>query len=294
MKKILMFLFLSVMAYGRLEVATTIFPVYDGVKIIGGDRVEVSLLVRPGIEPHSFEPSPRDMVRLNKSDVFLYLDDSMETWIHRFEKNIDVDTVGVAKGIEFREDEEGKSHNHNHSYDPHIWLDPILYIEIVKNISEELTKRDPDGSDYYRKNYENYRERLMDLHKKTEEVVSVSRYKKIIYAGHFSFGYFIRRYDLEYISVYKNYSPNANISPKDLKNIIEEVKRSGQKYIYQEALVNSKTAELISRETGTEVLMLHQLGGISKDEMSKNYGYIDLMEKNINELRKGLGYEKDN
>lgn len=291
MKKIILFLLLSIAAYGRLEVATTIFPVYDAVRVIGGDRVEVSLLVKPGVEPHSFEPSPRDIARINKSDVFLYLDESMETWIEKFRRNVEVDTVSTAEGISLMGMEEDHSHEddgHHHDKDPHIWLDPLLYAEVVSNITGELVRRDPENSDYYRENLKTYKKELEKLDSDIKDAFSSSKHKKIIYAGHFSFGYFTKRYDLEYISVYKNLSPNANISPKDLKMIIEVVTASKQNYIFQEALVNSKTAKLISSETGAEILMLHQLGGVTKEDMNNNKTYITIMRENLASLRKGL------
>lgn len=291
MKKIILFLLLSIAAYGRLEVATTIFPVYDAVRVIGGDRVEVSLLVTPGVEPHSFEPSPRDIARINKSDVFLYLNENMETWIEKFEKNVEVETVSASHGIPLMSMEEEKDHSHeghHHHMDPHIWLDPLLYIEVVENITEELEGRDPENAPYYRENFKNYRRELENLSGEIEMALSTSTHKQIIYAGHFSFGYFTRRYNLEYISVYKNLSPNANISPRDLKKVIEVVEGSGQRYIFQEALVNSKTAKLISDETGVEVLMLHQLGGVTKDDLKNEKSYLILMRENLENLKKGL------
>lgn len=291
MKKIILFLLLSIAAYGRLEVATTIFPVYDAVRVIGGNRVEVSLLVTPGVEPHSFEPSPRDIARINKSDVFLYLNENMETWIEKFKKNVEVDTVSATHGISLMSMEEEEEHSHeghHHHLDPHIWLDPLLYIEVVENITEELEGRDPENALYYRENFQNYKRELEKLNGDIEVVLSASTHKQIIYAGHFSFGYFTRRYNLEYISVYKNLSPNANISPRDLKKVIEVVEGSGQNYIFQEALVNSKTAKLISAETGVEVLMLHQLGGVTKDDLKNEKSYLILMRENLENLKEGL------
>ena len=292
MKKIILFLLLSIAAYGKMEVATTIFPVYDAVRVIGGDRVEASLLVSPGVEPHSFEPSPRDIARINKSDVFLYLNENMETWIEKFKKNVEVDTVSTSQGIalmSMEEEEDDHSHEgHHHHMDPHVWLDPLLYIHVVENITEELERRDPKNSLYYRGNFENYRKELEVLSGDIQRTLSASTHKQIIYAGHFSFGYFTKRYNLEYISVYKNLSPNANISPRDLKKVIEVVDASGQNYIFQEALVNSKTAKLISTETGVEVLMLHQLGGVTKEDLKNEKSYLIIMRENLKNLKKGL------
>ncbi|GLI55250.1 periplasmic divalent manganese/zinc-binding lipoprotein [Propionigenium maris DSM 9537] len=291
MKKIILFLLLSMAAYGKLEVATTIFPVYDAARVIGGDRVEVSLLVTPGVEPHSFEPSPRDIARINKSDVFLYLNEEMETWIEKFRRNVEVETVSTSQGIPLMSMEEDDDHSHeghHHHLDPHIWLDPLLYIKVVENITQELERRDPENAHYYRENFKIYSRELEKLSEDIVETLEGSTHKQIIYAGHFSFGYFTRRYGLDYISVYKNLSPNAEISPKDLKKVIEVVAASGQRYIFQEALVNSKTAKLISNETGVEVLMLHQLGGVTRDDLKRKKSYLIIMRENLENLRKGL------
>lgn len=291
MKKIILFLLLSMAAYGKLEVATTIFPVYDAARVIGGDRVEVSLLVTPGVEPHSFEPSPRDIARINRSDVFLYLNEEMETWIEKFRRNVEVQTVSTSQGIPLMSMEEEDDHSHkghHHHLDPHIWLDPLLYIKVVENITQELERRDPENAHYYRENFKIYRRKLEKLSEDIVETLEGSTHKQIIYAGHFSFGYFTRRYGLDYISVYKNLSPNAEISPKDLKKVIEVVAASGQRYIFQEALVNSKTAKLISDETGVEVLMLHQLGGVTRDDLKRKKSYLIIMRENLENLRKGL------
>ncbi len=291
MKNIILFLLLSMAAYGKLQVATTIFPVYDAARVIGGDRVEVSLLVTPGVEPHSFEPSPRDIARINKSDVFLYLNEEMETWIEKFRRNVEVDTVSTSQGIPLISMEEAEDHSHkghHHHLDPHIWLDPLLYIKVVENIAREFEGRDPENAHYYRENFETYRRELKKLSEDIRDTLEGSTHKQIIYAGHFSFGYFTRRYELDYISVYKNLSPNAEISPKDLKKVIEVVAGSGQNYIFQEALVNSKTAKLISDETGVEVLMLHQMGGVTREDLKRKKSYLIIMRENLENLRKGL------
>lgn len=295
MKRLILFLMVTSIIYGKMNVATTIFPVYDAVKVVGGDKVDTTLLIKPGIEPHSFEPSPRDISEINRSEILMYLDDSMETWIHKFESNIETLVFRVSEGVAFMEEEEEEDdhghHHHHHSRDPHIWLDPVRYMEVVENIYEKLVEIDGENKDYYNANYEEYIEKLEDLHEGYEDMARNVRYKKIIYAGHFSFGYMVDRYDLEYETVYKNFSPNSGISPRDLQKIIVVVRESGQGYIYQEALVNSKTADLISEETGADILLLHQLGGVSKDEYKDGMGYLEIMMDNLNNLKKGLGYE---
>ncbi len=158
----------------------------------------------------------------------------------------------------------------------------------MENITQEFERRDPQNAHYYRENSSLYIKELEKLNADIVETLEGSTHKQIIYAGHFSFGYFTRRYGLDYISVYKNLSPNAEISPKDLKKVIEVVAASGQRYIFQEALVNSKTAKLISNETGVKVLMLHQLGGVTREDLKKNKSYLIIMRENLENLKKGL------
>ncbi len=296
--RIILFLLIATISFGQMNISTTIFPVYDGVKEIGGDKVEVTLLVKPGVEPHSFEPTPRDIININNSDRLFYLDESMETWIEKFKKNVSTETFSVSKGITFNvlEEEEDDDHDHHHhhhhdSKDPHIWLDPVRYQTVIKNIYMELSKLDPKNKSYYEVNYNNYIDRLKKLDDEFNNLSKNVRFNTIYYAGHFSFGYFTERYNLKYVSIYKNLSPNAGISPKDMQRIIKLLKDSNQEYFFKEALVNSKASTLIAEETSLKPLLLHQMGSISKKELKENLSYMDLMNLNLENLKRGLRYE---
>lgn len=283
----ILFLLITSIAFGKPRVMTTIFPVYDGVREIGGDRVEVDMLIKPGSDPHSFDLSPRDIARVEKSDALIYLSEGMEVWIDRVTSG-----VGSLKSYELVHLEpHNHSHGHDHSDDdPHIWLDPIEYIDVLERVKDILIETDLDGRGYYTDRYIAYKSQLEELDRDIKETISKSRYDTIIYAGHYAFGRFSNRYGLKYITPYKNTSPNGNITPRALKNLIDAIEASGQRYIYKESLVNSKISRVLEDEVGVKTLELHQMGSISKSELEEEKTYLIIMRENLENLKKGLEY----
>lgn len=293
----------------KLEVVTTLFPTYDFAKEIGKNRVNVSLLLPPGVESHTFEPKPSDIVKINKADVFIYTGKYMEPWVEDilkgvFNKNLAV--VDASKGIKLMDDEEHEEedeyhkegehheeeHEHGHHYhgakDPHIWLDLGNDQIIVDTIAAVLAEKNPVNRDFYLKNAEEYNAKLADLDKRFKETLSTAKHKTIIYGGHFAFGYFAKRYGLEHVSPYDGFSPNAEPNPKAIVVLINKMKQSGMKYVYYEELLDPKVARTISQETGAKLELLHGAHNVSKDELDRGVTFINIMEDNLEKLKVGL------
>ncbi len=307
---------------GKVEVVTTLFPTYDFAKQIGKDKVNVSLLLPPGVESHTFEPKPQDIVRITKADVFIYTGKFMEPWAEDMIKGVsnkNLVVVDASKGIELSgeedhdeelehhgeegkhheegEDHEGEEHaehqaeEHGHQHggkDPHIWLDLANAQVMVNTITQALAQKDPKNRAFYLNNAKEYNEKLADLDKRFKETLSTCKHKTIIYGGHFAFGYFAKRYGLEHVSPYDGFSPNAEPSPKAIAELINKLKRLGIKYIYFEELLDPKVARVISQETGARLELLHGAHNVSKDELSRGRTFIDIMEDNLKKLRVGL------
>jgi zinc transport system substrate-binding protein len=300
---------------GKVEVVTTLFPTYDFVKQVGRDKVNVSLLLPPGVESHTFEPKPQDVVRINKAGIFIYTGKYMEPWAEDILKGISnkkLLVVDASKGIELmaeddhdeesehhegeaehnEEDHHDGEHEHGHHHhagkDPHIWLDLANDQIMVDTIARALAKKDPVNSDFYLKNAEEYKAKLADLDRRFKETLSTAKYKTIIYGGHFAFGYFVKRYGLEHDSPYEGFSPNAEPSPKAIAELINKLKTSGIKYIYYEELLDPKVARVIAQESGAKLELLHGAHNVSKDELNKGVTFIDIMEENLNKLKVGL------
>ena len=281
----------------KLKVVTTLFPLYDFARHIGREKVKVNLLLPPGVESHAFEPRPADIKRIQDSDIFLFTNKLMEPWVGGLLKGIDTRSltiVDTSKGITLLQrtinhgDEEHAHADELGSPDPHIWLDLSNAIKMVETTATEFIAKDPQDKDFYTKNSYEYNKRLEELDKKYKNMLSRCRKRVIIHAGHFAFGYLAKRYGITYVSAYKGFSPDAEPTPKRLVEITKNVRKYGVKYIYYEELVAPKVANVIAKETGCGLLLLHGAHNVTREEMDSGVTFISLMEKNLENLKAGL------
>ncbi|MCQ4925345.1 zinc ABC transporter substrate-binding protein [Tissierella carlieri] len=296
---------------GRLKIITTLFPQYDFVKEIGKDKVDVNLLLPSGVESHSYEPTPKDMVDIKNADIFIYTGEYMEPWAKKIADNIEgynLIITDASEGVELleghgheedehegheNEEDENEDHAHDHSdKDPHIWLDPIYAQKMIDNITVALTKADKENKEFYIKNAEEYKKQLDLLDKEIAEALEKVNSKKVIYGGHSAFSYFARRYNLEFITPYNGFSPNAEPTPKMIIELIKNIEDAGVKSIFYEELIDPKVAKIISSETGAKMILLHGAHNLSKEEIESDVRYIDIMKGNLERLKEGLGYEE--
>ena len=289
----------------KIRIVTTLFPTYDFSKEIGKDKVEVKLLLPPGIEAHSYEPTPKDIAEINNANIFIYTGDLMEPWVKKLlsslnNKNLKI--VDVSKNIELKEFDFEDEHNdkdiheneeeHIHGKDPHIWTDPILAKIIVQNIADSIIEVDLANKSFYDGNKIIYDNKLDSLDTEFKNLVKKSLKKEIVSGGHFVFGYLFERYGLTYHSAYEGFSPNAEPTPKQLKSLKETIAETHTKYIYYEELIEPKLAKLLSNELGLQLLLLHGAHNISKEELAKGTSYYEIMLKNIENLKLGLDYNE--
>lgn len=281
----------------KINIVVTIFPLYDMAKNIGKEKVYVTKILPAGVEAHSFEPKPEDILKINKSDIFFYLDKNFETWATNILKGINdkKPTIKeVSEGIELKElsstdpDHEHTTSHKPHKLDPHIWLDFENAEKMVDNITKTLSSVDPENTSFYENNAQIYKEKLRDLDKKYKDSLKNCQSREIIYVGHFAFGYLSKRYGLKYITVYKGLSPDEDPSPKTLSKIIKYIKSNNVKSIFYEEYISPRMAEMISQETNTKLFKLNGGHNVSKEELEKNIGFIEIMENNLTNLRLGL------
>jgi zinc transport system substrate-binding protein len=299
------FLLLLLPAYtghcqAKLKVVASIFPLYEFAREVGGNRSEVALLLPPGAEAHSWEPKPGDIAKISKADVFIYLGASMEPWVEKVltaSRGKEVRVVEAGRGLhllktEHPEKEHGKpGHSHGYSHgenlDPHIWLDFHLDRMIVEAIAHAFAEKDPAHKETYQKNSERHQARLKDLDQKYRASLSNCRHRKLILGGHAAFAYLAKRYGLEQISL-SGVSPNAEPTPKRMAEVIEVTRKAGSRYIFSEEMVNKKLAQALAREAGVSVLILNPGANLTREEGKDKLTFIDLMENNLANLRKGL------
>jgi len=298
----------------RIAVVTSLFPLYDFTRNIGQNKADVTLLLPPGVEAHTFEPRPADIVRINSADIFVYTGRFMEPWVDNLlksitNKNLTVvdssDGINLIEGAYQHEEDAGQQsrnetneappvHNQMHTghqlgrMDPHIWLDFSNAQKIVDNICAAMVEKDPLNKDFYLKNAEDYKLKLDELDRQYRLTLQQCKYRTVIDAGHFAFGYLARRYNLIFISAYKGFTPDSEPTPKNMAELIEKIKLSGVKYLYFEELISPKVAEMLAKETGVKLLSLNGAHNISKDAMTRGDAFISIMQKNLENLKKGL------
>ncbi len=287
---------------GKLIVVATLFPLYDFARNIAGDLADVRLLLPPGAEPHSFEPRTSDMVMLNHADIFIYTNKFMEPWAEKLLKGTEsrrFSVVDASMGVRFIDGSidgaEGrktgqKTTGHEHAVqgaDPHIWLDFSNAQKMVDTIATALITRDPSNKDFYRNNADAYKSQLKALDKEYQKGLANCKRKIFISGGHYTFGYLANRYQLRYRAAY-GFSPDAEPTAKNLADISKTLRQEGLTHLFYEELLSPRIADTIAKETAATLLKLHGAHNISKEEFIGNRSFIELMERNLDNLLTGL------
>lgn len=290
----------------KISIVTTLFPQYDFAKQIAGEFADVTLLLPPGVEPHSYEPTPKDMTSIQNASLFIYTSEIMEPWVKKMTSSLSIDHVTIleaAKNIvllEGHDEHEGEVHegeiteadnqpaDEHSAYDPHVWTDPQNALIMVDNITAALSTADPSHSADYAANATAYKEELKALDLKIKTSLDKVPDKDIVYGGHSALTYFANRYQLHIHTAYESMSPDAEPTSKKVAELIDYVKANKVQAIFYEELVNPRIAEVVSNETGAEMLLLHGAHNISADEIKANVTYIQIMEGNLKSLKKGL------
>ena len=311
----------------KIKVVATIFPVYDFLREIGGDKIDLTMLMTPGAETHSYEPTPKDMTTVSNADFFAYVGGDSDEWVDKIldgNKNDKMKVVTLmdcvktvdeehVEGMEEEhdhdhdEDVDGKDdsdkdkdehdehdeHDHNHDgdepeQDEHVWTSPKNAIEIVKKLTSELSKVDPDNANYYKENSKNYIKKLENLDKKFEDVVKNGKRKEIIFGDRFPFRYFVDRYGLKYYAAFPGCSTDTEASASTVAFLTNKVKEDKIPVIFHIELSNNKIAKSIAEATGAKMLQLNAVHNVTKEDFEKGETYLSLMEKNLKPLEEAL------
>ena len=276
----------NVVSSNKIKIITTLFPLYDFAKEIGGDKVEVSLLLPPGIEAHAYEPKPSDILKINESDIFVYTGRFMEPWAEDVIKGIankNIIIVDSSNNIELLKDEEDE----HGGVDPHIWLGLNNAEIMVDNIAKALIEKDLNNTEYYKNRATEYKNKLFQLDNQYKSDLAKCESKEIVYGGHYAFGYMTKRYGLTYISA-QGFSPDSEPTAKDLIDLIEQIKNHNIKYVFYEELASPKIAETLTKETNTKMLLLNGAHNITKEDYENNISFLSIMNENLVNLKIGL------
>lgn len=279
---------------GKLNIVTSIYPIYDLTKEVAGDNANVIMLLSPGVEIHDFEPTPQDIISIENSNLFLYTGDELEPWAKTVISGIDntEHIKNISTGISLIENDENE---HKHSsldkhekYDTHIWLDPQKSIQIVENIKNELCQKDPNNKNYYENNAKTYISKLQKLDNEISNLVANSNNKEIAFGGPFSYIYFLKKYNLNYISAYDSCGEEGEPSIEKISQVIKEIKEKNIPVIFYKELSSGQIANTISSETGAEKLEFHSIHSVTQKDLENGETYLSLMYRNLENLKKAL------
>ncbi|MEO5361548.1 MAG: metal ABC transporter substrate-binding protein [Nitrospirota bacterium] len=268
-------------ANAAIKVAASIYPLANFAKQVGGSLIDVETIIPAGVEPHEFEPAPKDIRRIYSSRVFIFNGAGIDLWAEKIAPDLEkngVLMVNMTSGITLQ-------HQHGRT-DPHVWLDPVLAQKEVEIIREAFIKADPENGQTYRANAEAYLGKLRAVDKKFTDGLKSCAARKIV-VTHGAFAYLARRYNLETL-VLSGLSPSEEPSPRRLGEAVKTARAQGIKHIFFESLVSPKIAETVAREIGASTLVLNPLEGLTPADAKAGRDYISIMEDNLKNLRIAL------
>ena len=303
---------------GKLQIVTTLFPYYDFARAIAQDRADVTLLLSPGREAHSFEPTPLDAVTISEADVFLYNGGEGEYWVEsmldaagehiavasRMMDYVDALNEEYVEGMQGADghdhDHEHGSHDHDHDheedehdsdeieYDEHIWTSPKNAVVLCRAVCDAICKADPANEDFYRTNCDDYCAQLEALAARFSALCESAPRRLLIFADRFPMLYFCREYGLDYRAAFHGCSGDTEPSLATIKFLIDKVEDENIPVVYTIDFGTKKVAAVVSECTGAAIETLYSMQTVSRADFDAGETYLTLMERNFEALRKGL------
>lgn len=282
-------------------IITTLFPFYDITSKLVADKAEISLLLPPGVESHSFEPTPQDTIKIQEADIFIYTGDIMEPWVKDIVANLpdSVTVIDASKGINLIKSQDDHSHEDEHGHenethkdsqnnlDPHFWLNFNNTITATNTIYTAIANLNLIDKNMLENNYTKLTQDFTELNNRYKNALSQCRNKTILQAGHRTFEYLATAYNLEYITT-EELSPNSETSAQDIAKLVQAIKKNKAKAIFSEELIEPRIANTIASETGVPVLELNGAHNISSEQFKSKTSFLDIMNKNLDNLSIGL------
>lgn len=283
----------------KIQVVTSIFPVYEITKEIAGDYAEVSIMVGENEDAHHYEPSAQAVAAVNEADVFIYSSNAMEFWVDQLlnvVENEDLEIINLSEGLDLEmddvenhehyhhHDEEEDSYGHDHGgIDPHFWLDPVLVSNQLPLITEAFIRANNEDAEFYRQNEATFQEVLNEIHESYQEAFLDAENRDFV-VQHEAFGHLANRYDLHQVAV-GGLTTEVEPNPTQLVGVIEFVNSQKVPVIYYQGGENSAIAETVAKETDTDIAVLYDLENRPASLNVSGNMYIEVMSQNLEQLK---------
>ena len=258
----------------------------------------MSLLVPPGAEAHSFEPTARDMIRIQESSLFFCNGGESEAWVEELLADQQIETLVMLDCVDALEEEirEGMQEIHEEEeegeegpeYDEHVWTSPVNARRICEALCERLCALDPEGEREYRANLARYAARLEELDAAFRETVESGSRRTLIFADRFPVRYFVEEYGLDYYAAFPGCADDTEPSAKTVAFLIDKVREEEIPVVFTIEFSNEKMADVICEDTGCRKLRFHSCHNVTAEELENGVSYLQLMGENVTALKEAL------
>lgn len=276
---------------GKISVVTTIFPYYDFARSVSKGTCDVDMLLKPGSDVHSFEPTPSDILKIRNADLFIYNGGESDEWVDSILESLgDTDKPVVMKMTDYVKPltEMDADHHAEDEEDEHIWTSLDNAKTLVSKISDEVSKLDQKHKTVYNKNGLDYIEKISKVQSEIENTVNSSESKKIVVGDRFPLLYFATEFSLDWECAFPGCSTETEPSLVRLSKLTDTIEKDKIKTILKLEMSENKVADTLADETNTKVRTFYSAESVSKEDFANNITYVDLMERNNNALKEAL------
>ena len=276
---------------GKISVVTTIFPYYDFARSVSKGTCEVDMLLKPGSDVHSFEPTPSDILKIRNADLFIYNGGESDEWVDSILESLgDTDKPVVMKMTDYVKPltEMDADHHAEDEEDEHIWTSLDNAKTLVSKISDEVSKLDSKNKSIYYRNGLDYIEKISKVQSEIENTVNSSESKKIVVGDRFPLLYFATEFSLDWECAFPGCSTETEPSLDRLSKLTDTIEKDKIKTILKLEMSENKVADTLADETNTKVRTFYSAESVSKEDFANNITYVDLMERNNNALKEAL------
>ena len=291
---------------GELSIVTTVFPAFDFAREIAGEQASICLLIPPGSESHSFEPTAQDILRIQNCDLLICNGGESEVWLEDMLEGLDGDIPRVVmldcvqaleeevkEGMQAQahehEEEEAEDHGHEPEYDEHVWTSPRNAALISRAISERLCFIDPENAEYYTSRCDSYCDSLMALDEDFRSLFQELGNPTMIFADRFPVRYFVEEYGLDYYAAFPGCAEQAEPSARTVAFLIDKVREENTPAVFYIEFSNQKMADIICEDTGCKKLLFHSCHNVTRQQLDEGVSYLGLMRKNLETLKEAFG-----
>ena len=291
-------------AKSGISIVSTVFPSYDFARqITAGTDADVTLLLQPGEEVHSFDPTSQDIIRVQSADLFLYVGGENDTWVNGVLSGLDksVNTFRMMDYVTLYEEEliagmqpeeeeasTDAATEEEKEWDEHVWTAPVNAIAIVKAMTAELVSIDPANAKTYQANSDAYVKQLEALDQSFRDVVDSSARKTVVFADRFPARYFVEEFGLKYYAAFPGCSAETEPSAATVASLIDHVKSESIPVVFYIEMSNQQMANTVAEATGAKTMLFHTCHNVTKAEFESGATYLSLMQNNVLALKAAL------